>query len=190
MSIPELIAVVLLAVESIVVLGCLLAALEVRLLRRGGIRSESWEAGQRCLRELKQLAALPVKQLADVSSKLQRLKDDVHQRRDQGGLLALLDHILNMPNGPVSLEMVIHQELEKEEKEAVGLCTLLTKVAPLTGLAGMLGGVAQALVIYLQSGSAPQVFIAGFAHSIKATFWGVMIAVVACSQAAGSGCPI
>jgi len=179
MSIPELIALVLLAIESVVALGCLLAALEVRLLRKGHARTESWEAGQRCLRELRQLAAIPVRQLADLSARLQRLKDDVHQRRGLGGLPAILDHVLNMPSGLVSLEAVVNRELEQEEKEAVGLCTLLTKVAPLTGLAGMLGGVAQALVIYLQSGSAPQVFIAGFAHSIKATFWGVMIAVVA-----------
>jgi hypothetical protein len=179
MSIPELVALVLLSVESVLALGCLLAAIEVRLLRKGHARTESWEAGQRCLRELRQLAALPVRQLADLSTRLQRLRDDIHQRRDMGGLPAILDHVLNMPSGVVSLEAVVNRELEQEDKEAVGLCTLLTKVAPLTGLAGMLGGVAQALVIYLQSGSAPQTFIAGFAHSIKATFWGVMIAVVA-----------
>ena len=179
MSSLEMIALVLLAVESILALACLLAAIEVRLLRKWRARSESGEAGQRCLRELQQLAALPARPQVDFSGRLQRIGDEVHQRRDQGGLVAVLNHVLNAPGGAVSLETVVNRELEQEENEAVGLCTLLTRAAPLTGLAGMLGGVAQALVIYLQSGSAPQVFIAGFAHSIKATFWGVMIAVVA-----------
>ena len=68
---------------------------------------------------------------------------------------------------------------DEPEKGAIGICTLLTKSGPLSGLAGMLVGVSQALSLYLAQGCNPQTFIAGFALSIMATFWGVMIALLA-----------
>lgn len=83
------------------------------------------------------------------------------------------------------LDAIVGQILHREEHGAVGLCMLLTKAAPLTGLAGMLGGVATALFAYAHSGNDPQQFIAGFSVSILATFWGVMIALVALFTARG-----
>ncbi len=178
MDITELLTGLLLVLESILAVACFLAALEMRLLRRGRPQGSHWKLGEHYLTELRQLAAVSLK-YPQLKAKLQNLKERVHQQREEGGIIAVLDHVLNVPPGLLSLDTVVAQQLSREERGAVGLCTLLTRAGPLTGLAGMLAGVAQALSVYLASGSAPQVFIAGFAGSIKATFWGVMIAILA-----------
>jgi biopolymer transport protein ExbB/TolQ len=179
MGATELLTGSLLILESFLAMACFLAAVVVRVRRGRWSQRESWQLGERYINDLRNLAAVKPTKRSEQIAKIQNLKERVRRHRDEGPLLAVLDHVLNVPPGMVSLETVVGQQLSQEDRGQVGLCTLLTRAAPLTGLAGMLTGVARALSMYLASHSSPEVFISGFAGSIKATFCGVMIAVLA-----------
>jgi hypothetical protein len=91
----------------------------------------------------------------------------------------VLHYLLDSPSSALGLEAAINRALSREEKGAVGMCTLLKQAGTLSGLAGMLGGVSYALTQYLTAACNPKVFIAGFAMSVMATLWGLGITLVA-----------
>lgn len=189
MSVPEIATGVLLLLQSIVVLACLLTALPLRFRRRGVANPDDQSFGSARMADLHRLARLALSKPQHIAMGLRAAKDRARLHKDVDGLGTVLDHVLNGGSSAFGVETVIGQVLSREDKGAIGICTLLTKSGPLAGLAGMLVGVSQALSQYLNSGCSPQTFIAGFAVSIMATFWGVMIALMALFTARGLWLP-
>jgi hypothetical protein len=114
-----------------------------------------------------------------IVSRLQAIKNRASLHKDEDGLVAVLHYLLDSPSSALGLEAAINRALSREEKGAVGMCTLLKQAGTLSGLAGMLGGVSYALTQYLTAACNPKVFIAGFAMSVMATLWGLGITLVA-----------
>ena len=177
-NMPEIVTSLLLALESILVLACLLAAIRTRLTSR--VSSDPvLTSGERLLAQLKELAESPMQERHTIVSQLQTIKHRASLHKDEDGLATMLHNLLDSPSSELSLEAAINRALSREEKGAVGMCTLLKQAGTLSGLAGMLGGVSYALTQYLTAACNPKVFIAGFAMSVMATLWGLGITLVA-----------
>lgn len=84
---------------------------------------------------------------------------------------------------PAAKDRAVDDLVEDHDAGMLRWCGLLTKAAPLLGLAATLLGVSCSLEEFVQHPGQPQSFVHGFAVAILGTLWGVFVSLVSLATA-------
>jgi hypothetical protein len=177
----EILTTCLLAVESVLAVACGLVAVEA-LCKRRVVDRKRWAHGEQCVTDLRGLADSPQGCRDEYLAALRAVRDRAARHKSEDTLAAVLDRALNAPRGAFRLEDAVELAVAREDRGMLAMCAWLAKVAPLTGLGGMLAAASRALVAF-SAGRSIEPFIQSFANALTCTFFGVMVAVLAVSTA-------